>query len=409
MWGTGPTYNHLLLPRGDHMTDVRGLRSLIAGIADETVALRRAIHRQPELGWREFKTTAAVAGFLSEAGLEPRVRHGETGLVVDVGSGSGPMVAFRADLDALPISEASGVEFASQTPGVMHACGHDVHASIAAGIARTLHAQGGVEGTVRFIFQPAEELIPGGAAEMVSDGDVDDARAILAFHVDPSLPPGSVGLRADAITGASDRLNVELSGPGGHTSRPHQTVDLIHAAAKLVIDLPALLQRRTDPRRPIAAVFGRIEGGRAENVIPTTVHIGGTIRLFDLELWRSLPAIVERLVDEIIAPLGATAKVSYEQGSPPVVNDARVIDIVRATAGEVLGIECVRPTEQSLGSEDFSWFLEKVPGALIRLGAGLGDRTVDLHSADFAVDERCIPSGILVGAMSLMSLLDAHR
>jgi amidohydrolase len=387
------------------MTDVRGLRSIAAAIADDVVALRRSIHRHPELGWHEFRTTSMVADFLAEAGLEPRVRHGETGLTVDVGDGDGPMVAFRADLDALPITESVDSDFASLNPGVMHACGHDVHTAIGAGIARVLAEHGSVRGTVRFVFQPAEEIIPGGAAEMVGEGVVDEAKGILAFHVDPSLPPGTVGLRADAITGASDRINIELSGPGGHTSRPHQTVDLIHAAAKLVIDLPSVLQRRTDPRLPIAVVFGRIDGGRAENVIPTTVHVGGTIRLFDLEMWRRLPDMVQGLVDGIVSPLGATAKVGYEPGSPPVVNDSGIIDVVRAAASEAIGIDCVRPTEQSLGSEDFSWFLEKMPGALVRLGAGLPDRQVDLHSADFAVDERCIPTGMVVGALSLLRLI----
>ncbi len=241
---------------------------------------------------------------------------------------------------------------------------------------------------------------------MVQEGVVDDAASILAFHVDPSIPAGTIGLRAEAITGASDRLHIELTGPGGHTSRPHQTVDLVHAAAKLVTDLPSHLQRRTDPRRPIAVVFGRIEGGTAENVIPTRIQLGGTIRLFDLDLWRTLPATVERLVQEIVTPLGATAKVSYEQGSPPVVNDHGVITTVREIATETLGAESVLPTEQSLGSEDFSWFLEQVPGALIRLGASLTDRRVDLHSADFDVDERCMPTGMLVGAATLLRMLE---
>ncbi|HSG78462.1 MAG TPA: amidohydrolase [Acidimicrobiia bacterium] len=387
------------------MTDVRGLRSITAGIADDVVALRREIHRHPELGWHEFRTTSMIADFLAAGGLAPRVRHGETGLTVDIGDGDGPLVAFRADLDALPITEATDFEFASENAGVMHACGHDVHAAIAAGVARVLSMHGSVRGTVRFIFQPAEEIIPGGAAEMVSEGVLDGASSILAFHVDPTLPPGTVGLRADAITGASDRMSIELSGPGGHTSRPHQTVDLIHAAAKLVIDLPSALQRRTDPRAPIAVVFGRIEGGRAENVIPTSVNVGGTIRLFDLDMWRRLPNMVPGIVDGIVSPLGATAKVGYEPGSPPVVNDGGIIGVVRAAASAAIGIDCVRPTEQSLGSEDFSWFLEKVPGALVRLGAGLPDRHVDLHSADFAIDERCIPTGMVVGALSLLGLL----
>lgn len=380
------------------------LRALVIEETDHAVELRRAIHRHPELGNHEFRTTQAVAASLEEVGLSPRIRAGSAGLVCDVGDGV-PRVAFRADLDALPIQQHSSAPYASEVPGVTHACGHDVHTAIGVGMARVLQRWDHLDGAVRFIFQPAEEIIPGGAEAMVNEGVLEGIESILAFHVDPSIAPGTVGLRADAITGASDRLHVLLTGPGGHTSRPHQTVDLINAAAKLVFDLPAHLGRRTDPRQPVAVVFGRISGGSAENVIPTEVELGGTVRMFDLDLWRSLPPIVEQLVHEIVAPLGATAKIEYEQGSPPVVNDASVIAATRQAAIDMLGDDCVLGTEQSLGSEDFSWFLEQVPGALIRLGAALGERTVDLHSADFDVDERCIPTGMQVGAATLARLL----
>ena len=380
------------------------LRALVADETDHAIELRRAIHRHPELGWHEFRTTQAVAAALEAVGLKPRIRIGSAGLVCDVGEGQ-PRVAFRADLDALPIQEKGTAPYASEVPNTTHACGHDAHTAIGVGIARVMNRWDGFDGAVRFLFQPAEELIPGGAEAMVKEGEMEGIESILAFHVDPSIAPGTVGLRADAITGASDRLHVTLNGPGGHTSRPHQTVDLVSAAAKLVVDLPAHLARRTDPRRPVAIVFGRIVGGSAENVIPTSVELGGTIRLFDLDLWRTLPPIVESLIHDIVSPLGATAKVEYEQGSPPVVNDERVIGVVRCAATSVLGSDSVLSTEQSLGSEDFSWFLQDAPGALVRLGARLPDRQVDLHAADFEVDERCIPTGIHVGAATLAQLL----
>lgn len=353
-----------------------------------------------------MRTTATLVEFLRETGLEPRVRDAGIGLTVEVGD-EGPLVAFRADLDGLPITEHNVAPYASQTPGVMHACGHDAHAAVGAGIARVLADHGDLPGRVRFIFQPAEETIPGGAVAMVREGVMDGVAGIMAFHVDPSIPPGSVGIRADAITGASDRLNVTLTGPGGHTSRPHQTVDLVHAAARLIVDLPAHLQRTHDPRTPIVVVFGRVSGGSAENVIPTSIEVGGTVRLFDLEMWRTLPPLVERLVHEIVAPLGASAKVEYEQGSPPVVNDMTMIDTITTAAVEVLGRDAVLPTHQSLGSEDFSWFLESAPGALVRLGSALPDRRVDLHSADFDLDERAIPTGMLVGSLALIRMLEA--
>lgn len=371
--------------------------------------LRRTIHRHPEVGHTEVRTTAALAEFLDASGLAPRVRESGTGLTVDVGEGDGPMVAFRSDLDALPVTEQNAVPYASEVPGLMHACGHDVHAAIGAGMARVMAAHGGLPGRARFIFQPAEETIPGGAEAMVREGVMEGVREIMAFHVDPSIPPGTVGVRAEAITGASDRFTVHLTGPGGHTSRPHQTVDLVHAAGRLIVDLPALLQRRNDPRNPVVVVFGRVSGGSAENVIPTRIELGGTVRLFDLDLWRTLPPLVERLVHEIVAPTGAAAAIEYERGSPPVVNDAGVIETIRAAATEMLGPDSVLPTHRSLGSEDFSWFLERAPGALIRLGSGLPDRRVDLHSADFDIDERAIPTGMLVGSLALLRMMGAAR
>jgi amidohydrolase len=374
--------------------------------ADAAVELRRAIHRNPELGHEEKATTALVAGILEEAGLDPLIREAGTGLTVEVGD-SGPLLGFRADLDALPLDEENVLPFASEVPGVMHACGHDAHTAIGVGIARVLAGMDRLPGRVRFVFQPAEEVLPGGAEAMLKEGAMEGITSIIAFHVDPSIPPGSIGLRADAITGASDRLHVVLTGPGGHTSRPHQTVDLVQAAARLVTDLPVHAGRRNDPRSPMVMVFGRISGGRTENVIPSRVEVGGTVRLFDLDVWRDLPPLIERLVHEIVAPLGATAEVRYDRGAPPVVNDPAVVAAVRHAATEVLGPDGVLPTHQSLGAEDFAWLLEAAPGALIRLGSALPDRRVDLHSAGFDLDERAIPIGMMVGVASLLRLMEA--
>jgi amidohydrolase len=383
------------------------LRAAIEAETNLAIALRRALHRNPELSQHEYRTTATVAAHLQAVGLSPEIRQTEVGLVVDVGRG-GPIVAFRADLDALPVLEATGAEYASEIPGVMHACGHDAHTAIAAGLARAM-VRIDLPGTIRFLFQPAEEGVPGGAIEMVREGRVADVLSILAFHVDPSIPAGTIGVRAGPITGASDRIRIRLEGPGGHTSRPHQTSDLIYAAGRIVTDLPQLVQRRTDPRDPVAIVFGMINGGAAENVIPSQVNIAGTVRMFDADLWRGMPPLIERLVAEIVAPLDTTAHVYYERGAPPVVNDAAVIATVERAATSVLGADGVLPTGQSLGAEDFAWFLEEVPGALIRLGAAPLDRRVDLHSAEFDLDERAIPAGMMVAGASLLALLDAAR
>jgi amidohydrolase len=230
--------------------------------------------------------------------------------------------------------------------------------------------------------------------------------ALIAFHVDPSLEAGQIGMRRGGITGASDRVVIRLHGPGGHTSRPHQTVDLIYVAGRVIANLPLLIRHGIDPRETVLVVFGRIEGGSAENVIPTTVELGGTIRLFDLDLWRTMPKLLEGVVTDLIRPLGATAEIEYHRGSPPVVNHDVVTGVVSRAAAAALGSDGVKPTHQSLGSEDFAWFLESIPGSLIRLGAALPDLEVDLHSARFDVDEACIETGILVGVASILELLD---
>ncbi len=382
------------------------LRALAADFAPDAVALRRAIHRRPELGNQELETTRRVAEALRASGIEAAVRESGTGVIAELGRGDGPLVAFRADLDALPIAEMTGADYASEHPGVMHACGHDAHTAIGVGIARSLAALGDFGGRARIIFQPAEEMIPGGATELVAEGVTDDVAAILAFHVDPTLQPGRIGVRTGPITGASDRLVISLSGPGGHTSRPHRTVDLIYAAAKVAADLPAVIQRTTDPRHPVIVAFGSIHGGEAANVIPTSIEITGTVRLFDLDLWRSMEELVVRVVGDLIDPLGAAAKVEYTRGSPPVHNDAGIIDAVGETAAKLLGVNGVTETHQSMGSEDFAWYLERVPGALIRLGTRRGEEQLDLHSATFDIDESSIETGILVGTASLLDLIE---
>ncbi len=386
---------------------VAQLRSLAAEIAPAAVELRRAIHRRPELGREETVTTAAVSAALRAAGVEASVRADGTGLIADIGT-DGSIVAFRADLDALPIHEQTGLAFASEHPGVMHACGHDAHTAIGYGIAAALSRLDDLPGRVRLVFQPAEEMIPGGAPELIAEGVLDDVAAIFAFHVDPTLPPGRVGVRTGAVTSASDRVVINLTGPGGHTSRPHRTVDLVYAAAKVATELPVLLQRTTDPRDPVILAFGRIAGGNAENVIPTEVELGGTVRLFELELWRTMASRVERLVRDLVDPFGAIAKVEYTQGSPPVINDAGVISTISDGIARALGDSALAPTQQSMGSEDYAWYLDEVPGAMARLGTAIVGRDVDLHSSTFDIDENAIEAGIIAGGAALLELLDTR-
>lgn len=379
------------------------LRGLVAEALPTVIELRRAIHRHPELSFQEFATTERVATLLADHGLRPSVREAGTGLTVEVGSGP-RTVGFRADLDALPIAEPADNPHPSRILGVMHACGHDAHTAIAAGLALVL---GNLEmgGRVRFIFQPAEESFPGGAAVMVKEGHAEGLSAIIAFHVDPSLPTGQVGLRAGAVTGSADRFTIRLEGPGGHTARPHRSVDLVYAAGLVATGLPALVARHIDPRRPHTLAFGRISGGTADNVIPTELEMGGTVRTIDPELWEEMPLLLESLTNQLVAPVGAKATVDYQQGISPVVNDPAVVGAARAAIEKNLGEQAVAPTQVSMGAEDFSRYLERAPGALLRLGTGGPGITSDLHSAGFVLDEGALEVGLWAGAAILTELV----
>jgi len=384
------------------------LRQFAQEAAPAAVELRRDLHRHPELGWTERRSTYRVAEALRSLGLEPEVRQDGVGLSVEVGTGS-PKVGFRADLDGLPVEEENAVPYRSQVPGTMHACGHDAHAAIAVGIAQVLTELTDLPGSVRIVFQPAEEQLPSGAIALRDEGVTAGVHSFLAYHVDPALEAGKVGLRVGPITSASNKIEIRLRGPGGHTSRPHRTVDLVNVAGRVVTDLPVRLREVIDPRHAVVLVFGKIAGGTADNAIPTTVKMGGTLRVLDTDLWRTLPKLVDQALGEIVNPYGATATLDYSRGAPPVDNHAGVIESVRVAATEWLGRDSAVSTHQSLGSEDFSWFIQDIPGAMVRLGAALPDRTVDLHSATFDIDESAIETGILVGAASLLRMLEPER
>ena len=386
----------------DH--ELNEVRAIAARVAPRAVELRRAIHRRPELGRQEFATTQLVERALAGAGIKSNVRSAGTGLTAEIGPG-GSLVGFRADLDALPIHEQTGLPFASELPGLMHACGHDAHTAIAVGIALALRELGSLPGRVRFVFQPAEELFPGGADEMLREGAIDGVQAMIAFHVDPTLPPGQIGFKTGPITSSSDRFLITVDGPGGHTARPHESVDTIFAAGQIITQLPGLLDRLVDARLPLSLVFGRVQGGIAGNVIPTSVQLSGTCRSLDHDTWERMPKLIDRLVHEIAAPLGAAATVNYERGIPPVINDQFVVAEVEYAVSSVLGTHAVALTHASLGAEDFSYFLQEIPGALFRLGAQLPDRKTDLHSAWFDIDETAIETGIVAGTTALLRLM----
>ncbi|MET9253491.1 M20 family metallopeptidase [Streptomyces sp. NPDC003717] len=383
----------------------------------ELVAFRRDLHMHPELGNQEFRTTAAIKERLERAGLKPRVLPVGTGLICDIGTDSGQwaggprMLALRADIDALPIPDTkTECAYRSIVPDRAHACGHDVHTTVVLGtglVLAALHAEGRLPRPVRLIFQPAEEVLPGGAADAVEGGALDGVRRILAVHCDPRVDAGKVGLRVGPITSACDRLEVSLAGPGGHTARPHLTTDLVTAAARVAVDVPALIARRLDSRGGLAMTWGRIESGHAPNVIPQHAELSGTVRCLDLETWRQAPDAVVAAIDEVAGLHRAKSEITYVRGVPPVVNEVTSTELLQAAMVARRGTESVEPTEQSLGGEDFSWYLEHVPGAMARLGVRPpGERTVrDLHQGDFDVDEHAITVGVEL--FTAAALIDA--
>ncbi|MGW4276398.1 amidohydrolase [Streptomyces seoulensis] len=380
----------------------------------ELVAFRRDLHMHPELGNQEFRTTAAIKARLEKAGLAPRVLPSGTGVVCDIGdisgaadagalgdaSGEGGVLALRADIDALPIPDSkTECPYRSTVPDRAHACGHDVHTTVVLGaglVLAGLHRGGLLPRPVRLVFQPAEEVLPGGAAEAIKAGVLNGVGRILAVHCDPRVDAGMIGLRQGAITSACDRLEVSLDGPGGHSARPHLTTDLVTAVARVVTDVPALVGRRVDTRAGLAVTWGRIESGHAPNVIPQHAELAGTVRCLDINAWRHAPDIVVAAIDEVANLHKAKSEINYVRGVPPVVNEAEATELLRAAMTARRGADSVEGTEQSLGGEDFSWYLEHVPGAMARLGVRTpGERTLrDLHQGDFDADESAIRVGV---------------
>ncbi|MGH8891924.1 MAG: amidohydrolase [Actinomycetes bacterium] len=387
---------------GDPAGIPEDLAARVKGYEDELVAFRRDLHAHPELSWAEVRTTRVLRERLVAAGLTPNLLPGGTGLTCDIGAGEG-VVALRADLDALPIVDGKSVDYASTVPGVCHACGHDVHATAVLGaglVLADLDREGRLPGRVRLVFQPAEESSRSGALAVLDAGGGEDVERIFALHCDPRTTVGQVGLRTGAITGSADHLSVRLTGPGGHTARPHLTADLVYALGRLVTELPAALSRRIDPRASLSLVWGRIAAGRVANAIPQSGEAEGTVRCLDTAAWQDSPALVDELVHALVAPYGVQAEVTYTRNVPPVDNEPVSVDLLAAAVREVEGPDALVGTEQSLGGEDFAWYLGKIPGALARLGVcppGVPEMDrLDLHQGFFDADERAIPVGVRV-------------
>ncbi|MFC9254351.1 amidohydrolase [Amycolatopsis thailandensis] len=362
--------------------------------ATDVLAWRRHIHAHPELSRHEFATTEMVMSLLRSVGLKPWVLPSGTGVVCDIGSGD-RCVALRADMDALPLTEATGLPYASQTEGAAHMCGHDAHTAILLGAARALAGAPELPGRVRLIFQPAEEVMPGGALDMIAAGAMEGVERIYGLHCDPRLEVGKVGLREGALTSAADLIELRLTSPGGHTSRPHLTADLVHALGTVITSLPAVLSRRVDPRSGTVLVWGAVHAGQAANAVPQDGVLRGTLRTADHEVWTMLEPLVASSVESLLAPTGVGFSLDYRRGVPPVVSDPESHALMRAGVEAALGEDAVAGTEQSSGGEDFGWYLEHVQGAFARLGVWPGEGPMaDIHRPTFTLDERSLLCGV---------------
>ncbi|MFC8302879.1 amidohydrolase [Specibacter sp. NPDC057265] len=378
-------------------------------LLDEVIEFRRDLHAHPELSFQEFRTTNKIYDRLRDAGLSPR-RLAGTGVIVDVGEG--PIAtALRGDIDALPIVEETQLPFASRNHGVTHGCGHDFHTAAMLGIALVLakmHEHSPLGGRVRIIFQPAEETMPGGALACIDQGALDGVPRIMALHCDPRIEVGRIGTRIGPITSASDTIKIELAGRGGHTSRPHLTEDLVFALAQIAINVPAVLSRRVDVRSGVSVVWGQLNAGSAPNAIPASGVLSGTMRCLDREAWHAAGELLDHVVQQVAAPYGVEVSLEHTRGVPPVVNSEHETAVVEAAARNELGEDSVVLAPQSMGGEDFAWFLQGIPGTLMRLGTHVpGGEEYDLHRGDYIVDERALSVGIRVLTAAALRTLRA--
>lgn len=389
------------------------MKQKIEQIYPEIVKLRRYLHQHPELSYQEEMTASLVANRLEELGLEVKTRvgglYGVTGLLR--GSKSGPTVALRADLDALPIQDAKQTDYQSTVPGVMHACGHDGHTSILLGVAEVLTGmKEEIEGQVLFVFQPAEEVPPGGAIAMVQAGVMGEVDGVFGLHLWAPYPTGMIGIRSGELMAAADNFTVEIQGKGGHGGMPHQTTDPIVVASHLVIQLQSIVSRQIDPQKVAVISVCKIEAGDSHNVIPDTCKILGTVRTFDVDV---RDFIIERMKDVcegISKVFGADCKLSYQFGYPAVINHPDPTELVCQVAADIVGSQGVKQVTPITGGEDFSYFLQQVPGAFCFVGCGNPDQYQGAHHhPNFDLDEESLKVGIELLATVALRFLQNEK
>jgi amidohydrolase len=365
-------------------------------IHDQLIAWRRDIHMHPELGFQEQRTARFVADTLSEMGLEVQSGVGKTGVVGFLGEGK-PVIGIRADMDALPIQEENDVPYASQTPGVMHACGHDGHTAMLLGVAHLLSAMPDrPAGQVRFLFQPSEERADNenksGGLRMVEEGVMEGVDAVIALHVASEQPAGKVMIGAGHITAAEDSFFITLIGTGGHGAYPHQGTDPTFILAQVINAINGIRARRIDPTKPATISIGSIHAGSVTNVIPSKVEISGTIRSYDEGTRTRLKEELAQAL-QVARALGGDFKLEIKTGYPATYNDPNVESLIRQTAEELLGAEGLLPPEPGMGAEDFSYMAQKAPGAMFMLGAKYDEKNRPHHTPIFDISEEALPVG----------------
>jgi amidohydrolase len=380
------------------------IQEIAAHLTPRLIEIRRHLHSHPELSGQEHQTAAFVSGVLSSSGLQVQEGIGRTGVIAELSGQSTVQrcLAIRTDMDALPIQEITAVDFASRNPGVMHACGHDIHTTVGLGTAMVLaELQEYLPGKMRFLFQPAEEIAQG-ARWMIADGAMTGVDHILSLHVFPTITAGSIAVRYGALTAAADNLDLTIIGESGHGARPHEAIDAIWIASQVITTLQQAISRTQNPLRPVVFTIGQIMGGRAPNVIADQVSLKGTVRSLHPETHANLPGWVEGIIAGVCEPYGAKYHLNYERGVPAVHNDHRLTQLIERSAQEALGIEHVQNlSEPSLGAEDFSLYLDHAPGAMFRLGIGFPHKTnYPLHHPQFEADEQSIITGVMTMAYS---------
>src|SRR5512142_1505154 len=367
-------------------------------ISEELIEWRRDFHMHPEIGFELHRTSKIVADELQKMGYRVRRGVGKTGVVAEIGEG-GKVIAIRADMDALPILEQNETDYVSQTPGTMHACGHDSHIAMALGAALLLSKEK-LPGRVRFLFQPCEETTDeegkSGAQRMVAEGAMEGVDYVIAQHVDPVNHVGTIGINPGPSSGGVDSWFAVIKGKGGHGAHPHKTIDPFYLSAHVILALNGIVSRRLDPFAPAVVSIGAVNGGSTENVIPESVSLAGTLRFTDEKVHQQIVAEMKRAFD-IAKTLGGDYELRYEVGGPPMINDRWVSEVIENVGKDLLGPENVHAIEKTLGAEDFGEFMKYAPGAMFTLGTQKkGHENYLLHHPKFDLDERALPIGTAI-------------